>query len=122
MEMITLLAKIQEMKSVYEQILETSDGEEIINLLDVVISIQTELTPVLSHYLSSSLESKQRLQSALSSAFQSAKDAQEYLEHEKVTAIDGLRQIKTGNKARQAYLPPAIGMGYTEGNFIDSRK
>ncbi len=50
-------------------------------------------------------------------------DAIIQLLHEEMEAIaESYAQIKTGQQAINAYQPPTVGLGYSEGKFVDRKK
>ncbi|NLY90586.1 MAG: hypothetical protein GX081_03140 [Firmicutes bacterium] len=44
------------------------------------------------------------------------------LQEEMESIAESYAQIKTGQKAINAYQPPSVGLGYSEGKFVDRKK
>jgi len=59
---------------------------------------------------------------ALQEAREASIEAELYLQREMQDLRQTLGTIRIGNKARRAYQTPRIGMGYTEGSFVDRRR
>jgi hypothetical protein len=43
-------------------------------------------------------------------------------EVEKSKLYQAIRELKTGKQAIRSYCPPAVGMGFSEGKFVDRKK
>lgn len=64
----------------------------------------------------------QEIGEALQEAREASVTAEIYVQGELQDAREMLGSIRSGNKARKAYQPSTMGMGFSEGSFIDRRK
>jgi hypothetical protein len=99
--------------------------ETVNALLDEVEILRDKLQRALAVITSGEDRDYQQLQEigdALAESRDASVSAQIYIQNELNDARKILGTIQIGKKARYAYQSPRIGMGYTEGNFVDRRK
>lgn len=123
-----ILATVEQIKAMTRKY-RTMPGKPIdtVNaLLDEVEIIRQKVDRSLAAFNSSIDDRDPGLVQMIGEALQEAREAsvtaQLHLERELEDIRDAMGQIRTGNKARRAYQTPRVGMGYTEGNFIDRKK
>lgn len=98
-------------------------SEELAALTARADAIQAELDVQLSAETASFSESQiTELIKSLAAAKTAANEACRYLESELKATGEEMTKIRSGQKVNRAYQPPAVGMGFTEGTFIDSKK
>lgn len=123
-EIAALLELIQTMTRKYRNI-PGSAAETVNALLDEVEIIRDKVQQGLSAVTAAEDRDPQQLQmlgDALAEARDASVSAELYIQSELNETRQLLGAIQTGKRARNAYQKPRIGLGYTEGNFIDRRK
>lgn len=123
-ESAAILELIQTMTRKYRNIPGTA-ADTVNALLDEVEIIRDKVQRGLAAMTSAEDRDNQALQvigDALAEARDASVTAEIYIQSELNDARQMLGTIQTGKKARTAYQSPRIGMGFTEGTYIDRRK
>jgi hypothetical protein len=117
---LTFDAAFQRLDFCYEQLLLViaaahSEPEQILKLVDEAAALIAGLTDYQG-------EMEARHWSQLEKLFCKLQQVIEVTAEEKNKICRAMSNLKTGKQAIQSYRPPAVGMGYTEGKFLDQKK
>lgn len=124
MNRFSVLKEIQQLTLIYQTIEKDQALEEVGALLNAAEELRVRIDEKLKEIQRDSLDPQllQGIREALNEAHEASERAQQRIEEEKEEIRSALNKFRVGSHVRQAYRPPAIGMGFTEGNFIDSKK
>lgn len=124
MNSIHVLQDIGKLTALYDAMDPENDLENLLLSVGVIDELRMGIESALQKMNSTDIDSRNNAEilEGLRQAYNASARAQERIQKEKGRIGSVISQVRIGNQARQAYYPPAIGMGYTEGNFVDSKK
>jgi hypothetical protein len=93
-----------------------SDPEKITELADEAVRLIEELTGTLPNLSASARKSQ------LEWLYHQLQQVIAVTEGAKMKLFHALRELNTGKQAIRSYRSPAVGIGYTEGTFLDQKK
>ncbi|HYH02948.1 MAG TPA: hypothetical protein VEC37_07585 [Bacillota bacterium] len=113
--------EVQKLDLYYEKLLRiTGDPEtepdQVIELSDQASMTITNLAKLLQNQRQADIRPR------LEQLYQKLLQVMRLVENEKNKAYQALIDLKTGKRAVKSYGPPPVGMGYTEGKFLDQKK
>ena len=121
MEQFEFETEIQKLDLCYEKLLQITgepqtSPDQVIELSDQAGAIIANLATLLQD------QSQTNIRLRLEPVFQKLLQIIQLVEKEKNKAYQSLMELKTGKRAVKSYAPPPVGMGYTEGKFLDQKK
>lgn len=121
---VDIVQAIEELTHVYEELDPSGEVETFESMLTKADQLKERVDEMLRAMSAETVEPTMAhtIHLALIQAYKASLNAMNRVQSEKEEIGCSLNQLKVNNKARQAYSSPAIGMGFTEGNFIDSKK
>lgn len=121
MDQVELENEIQKLGLCYEKLLQIigdpqTEPDQIIELCDQAGAKIANLVRLLHD------QNQTDIRTRLEPIFQKLLQIIPLVETEKNKAYQSLIELKTGKRAVKSYAPPPVGMGYTEGKFLDQKK
>jgi hypothetical protein len=118
---LTFAAILQRLDYCYDQLLQVltdarPEPEQILELAEETVALLARLTD----YPVEKGEIEPRLQ--LENLFHKLQQVIKVTVDEKDKIYQSMLKLKTSKRVFQSYRPPAVGMGYTEGKFLDQKK
>jgi len=112
----------QQLNDLYLSIPKT-EPQDLAELTARAKAILVELDSLLASAAGSfSTDQVAEVEQSLTTLKQSAEAACTYLQNALKDTGEELARLKRGQKAHRAYQQPVVGMGFTEGSFVDSKK
>ncbi|HEY8464805.1 MAG TPA: hypothetical protein VIM29_12510 [Bacillota bacterium] len=113
--------ELKKLDCLYEQLLKVAADPQADP--EQVVALSTEADAVISGWIAKlpsrpGRDARPQLEQLQQKLFR----IRRLVETERNKAFQSLKNLKAGKRAVQSYRPPTVGLGYTEGKFLDTKK